>query len=122
MLLVIEDIFPRFLVVCSLTDKSMRSVCQALIMECFTKYGAPVRIIGDQAFANEQFEVLLDLLKIQCDYVSAYNSRSNKSERYCGLITDMLRTYVAEFPKVRGDAQYFGDAYDYVPFLVAAYN
>ena len=122
MLLVMVDIFSRFLVVSPLVDRSLRSVCQALIMDCFVKYGAPVRVIGDQAFSNEQFEVLLDLLKVQCDYVSAYNSRSNKSERYCGLVTNMLRTYVAEFPKIRGDAQYFGDAYAYVPFVVAAYN
>ena len=64
----------------------------------------------------------MDILKIEVDYVSPYNTRSNPAERYCGFVQRLLRTFVAEFPKRIKENQWFGSAFDYLDFVVQAHN
>ena len=93
-----------------------------LIFKLFLPWGAPLRLIADQAFNNEEFQQLLEILKIKIRYTSPYNSRSNRSERYCGEVVRMIRTFLVDFGRNVNDKKFFGEAYDYLDFVVAAHN
>ena len=122
MVLVVMDIFSRYLICVPLKSKDMKSVAAALIYRLFLPFGAPRRIVADSAFDTQQYRTLMSILKVEVDYVSPYNSRSNPAERYCGFVQRLLRTFVAEWPKRIKENQWFGNAFDYLDFVVQAHN
>ena len=81
MVLVMYNIFSRYLICAPLKAKDMRAVASALIYRLFLPFGCPRRIIADSAFDSQQYRTLMDILKIEVEYVSPYNSRSNPAER-----------------------------------------
>ena len=121
-LLICYDLFSHFLVVVPLVERTMKAVASAILYKVCLPYGCPVRVVADNAFSNQEFKALTDLLGIQCRYVSAHGSKSNPAERFCGLIKTMLRTFVDQFPKKYADARYYGHAFSALPFCVASYN
>ena len=122
MILIIVDVFSRFLIAAPLRRRTMKAVAAILIFKLFLPWGAPLRLIADQAFNNEEFQQLLEILKIKIRYTSPYNSRSNRSERYCGEVVRMIRTFLVDFGRNVNDKKFFGEAYDYLDFVVAAHN
>ena len=121
-ILVMVDTFTRFLITVPIHDKSIKTVGSAILRELFLKFGAPTRLISDQAFNTDDWRQLMALLNTECGFVSAYNSRSNPAERMIGHIQRLLRTYVSEFPKVKDDGVFLGHAFDYLPMVTMAHN
>ena len=105
-----------------LRRRTMKAVAAILIFKLFLPWGAPLRLIADQAFNNEEFQQLLEILKIKIRYTSPYKSRSNRSERYCGEVVRMIRTFLVDFGRNVDDKKFFGEAYDYLDYVVAAHN
>ena len=56
MILIIVDVFSRFLIAAPLRRRTMKAVAAILIFKLFLPWGAPLRLIADQAFNNEEFQ------------------------------------------------------------------
>ena len=121
-ILIIYDLFTRFLIAVPLADRSMKSVASALIWKLFTVHGSPVKIVADNAFSNEMFEELMGILGSECQFVSPYNSRSNPAERYCGHVQRLLRAWCSEWPERKNGTDWYGQAWQYLDFVAMAHN
>jgi len=120
--LIILDVFSRFLIAVPMADRKMTTVCGVIIHHLFVPWGAPRRIVADQEFTAQDFKGLLGLLETTASYVTAYHSSSNPAERYCQHVQVLLRTTLNEFPSMARDTAWLGEWVDYLPFIVASHN
>ena len=115
-ILVISDLFTKYVVAVPLKDMTAKTVATAIVEEWILKFGAPDSLHTDQG-ANFNSEVIADVCKIfQVDKTrtSPYHPQGNgQVERFNRVIADTISKYCAEKPH----------EWDlYLPHVVFVYN
>ncbi len=116
-ILVITDIFSKWVEAYALPNKSSDSVARVLVNEYIVRYGAPQRIHSDQGgeFQNRMMECICRMLDIHQTRTSAYRPQSDgQTERFNRTLLKMLRTVVESDECNHWD--------DLIPMLTSAYR
>ncbi|KAA8500031.1 Transposon Tf2-6 polyprotein [Porphyridium purpureum] len=95
--LVIADLFSKFVVCVPLRDESTESVAEALLERWLFVFGAPERLLSDNgaSFASEVIRSLCALLGIKKIATSAYHPQGNGSvERFNRTLMQQVRARV----------------------------
>ena len=115
-ILVIQDIFTKFVQTVAIKDMTAISVFEALMGSWIQVFGPPHRLLTDNGanFTSSTLEDLFVLLKIQKLWTSPYRPQTDGSvERLNKTISGMLKSFISDMQ----------DDWDqFLPMIVLAYN
>ena len=115
-ILVIQDLFTKFVQTVALKDTTAESVAAAFIQHWVTVFGPPNRLLTDNGanFATAWWEDMLTLLKIQKLWTSPYRPQTDGTvERFNRTVTNMISHYVND---------YHNNLDQFLPLVTYAYN
>ena len=100
--LIMVDNFTKYVEACALPDQTAYLVARTFVDAWVAKFGVPMSIVTDQGsnFCSGLMEEVCRLLECAKLRTTGYHPSANSQvERYCGIITRMIRCYVAKSHK-----------------------
>ena len=93
-ILIMYDVFTRYLIAKPLVSRQAKHVCDMIVRHLLVPYGAPRRFITDNEFSSMLFKDLVARLHAHTKYTSPYHSQGNPAERPLRTIQTLLRAFV----------------------------
>ena len=115
-ILVMTDLFTKYVVTVPLADQTASSVAQAIMENWFLRFGMPDSLHTDQGtnFCSQLLKDVCTLLGVDKTRTSAFHPQGNgQVERHNRVVADMLSKYCANNPRIWDRL---------VPYLTFVYN